>query len=753
MGLLRRRPLAAVCFVFFSSFLSCAVSGIRATLLLLAVGLFSFILLLFLALRRRCVRRMLLLLFCVAAAAGASLFGLLRLHLYQAQAEEYGDRWLAISGTVVERREGEYGTTLLLEVEQIDGERVRGLILVEETGDEAAREGNTVSFGASLSAPSEWQGEEALFRLADGIFATTQNASALSVTGETDSPRLRLLSDFSVNRDSLADRLCEAVEGEGGHLMSAMLLGGRERLDPAVSRDFQRTGLTHILSISGFHLALLGGMALKLFRALGLRRRASYTAVAATVLLYMTLTGFPVSVVRAGVMMLLLCLGEILFRRSDGLTALAVAATLILLISPQAIYDYGFHLSVLATFGILVYTEWRRAHSPREKRPLWRRMLAGILDSLCVTLCAIGATLPLSALFFGELSLMSPISNLLVGPLLEGYLILSVPMLILGHVPLLSPFAAWLGEAILSLTAHLAEPRAAVISLNYLSVKILLFALLFTVLFLLLLSRVKWRAALAATVPQAIIITILLIFLQTFLFSQNAVSYTISDKNETLILYSEGRGLLCDYTDGSAECLTYAEEEAAYLRLTEYEGYLLSHYHEKHEESVPRILSRLKIRTLYLPTPQSETEERVYRALRAAAEEGGIDCIRYDENTPILLGNLTFIPHKPIRIREHADCAATVLFGDARLTYLGGAFRTEEEAARVREAVKSSTHLLFGRHGSLPNEPLPFFRFSADLSLLLIPETARLPAELRAMLTARGIPYRAQAEREYIPLS
>ncbi|MBQ8174605.1 MAG: ComEC/Rec2 family competence protein [Clostridia bacterium] len=752
MSILYNRPLATVCFIFLLSLAVCVLFGASFALFLGTVTLFSLVLSLVFVLRRHRLRRTLLLLFCLAAILLGSLLYLFEIYLYEAQAEKYGDLRVRVTGTVTELLHSEYTDAFFLEVDEIDGERVRGSLYVPYESDLAPSEGDTVCFEASLSPPSEWDGEKRLFRLADGVFAQAALVSELEITGETDSLRLRLLCRFSSWRNTLSARLIEAVEGESGALMSAMLLGKRELLSDSVSRDFRRTGLSHILAISGSHLVLLGGLALKLFRVLGLRHRASYAAMAVTVITYTMLTGLPASVIRATLMTVLLALSQILFRRADGLTSLGVAVALILLFTPYTVYDYGFWLSVIATFGILVYTEWRGRHKPKEKQPFWRNLLSGIPHSLCVTLCAIGVTLPLCAIFFGELSLISPLANLLLAPLLEGYLILSLPVLLFGHVPLLSPLAVWFGELILRLTTLFAEPRLAVISINFLSVQILLFVLLFTALALLLMRRVRRRSVLCALLPQAATITILLIFLQAVLFSQNALLYTISSKNEVLILYSERRALLCDYTDGGYETVALTTSEAAQLRLTEYEGYLLTHYHENHTSSVEEILESYKVRTLYLPTPRNEEEKAIYHTLREAAEKEGVSFVRYDENTRILLGNLTFIPHAGLTVGGHVDGAATVLSDEARLTYLGGAFRREENCAAAEEAVAKSTHLLFGRHGSLPNDPFPFEKLSSKLSLLLIPETARLPSALREELDEHGIPYRTQEVREYIPL-
>lgn len=748
MGLFVNRPLAAVCFLFLVSLTACALLGAFFSLIFGAAALlFLLASLLYAALSRKW-RRTALPLFCIASLLLGSSLGIFGLHLYAAKAEQYGDLRLTVEGEVRDTVKSEHATVFFLRVTKINEKAASGLLYVPFEGEEIPSFGDTVRFSASFSAPSEWEGAERYYRLSDGVFAEAELVTDLTVTEEASAP-------FSVIslRDRLSERLLNAAEGDAGALMNAMLLGRREFLSPTVARDFRRLGISHILCISGFHLALLAALALKLFRVIGLRRRASYAAMAVTVIAYAALIGFPVSVVRAGVMLLFIALSKILFRRADPLTSLAVAAALITLFSPHAVYDFGFWLSVVATFGILVYTEWKgmKKQGQTEQQPLWRRILSGTGESLAVTLCAIGATLPFTAIFFGELSLIAPLANLLLVPLLEGYLILSIPALVLGSSTL-SPLFSLCGELILRAVAFFSDGRGILMSLDFLSVKILLFLLLFSLITILCVRRVTRAKTLAVLCPQAALVTIVFLSLHVFLFSQNALAYTVTGENEALVLYSEGKGMLCDCSSGGYDAERLASEQKERLRLCEYEAYLLTHYHEAHLDSTEAILTRTKVHVLYLPKPKSRQEEMLYRTLSDMAEKAGTKCVLYAEDVPISLGNLTFTPHRSIERNGHAEGAYTVKSTNARLTYLGGAYQREENRFKCVNAVAKSTHLILGRHGSLPSELIPYRRFSKNLALFLIPNLSRMPDALKHLLDEHNILYRTQEKWEYIPL-
>ena len=749
MGLFKNRPLAILCFLFSLTLAACALFGAIFNLILAAAALLLLLALAAVILFRH-ARRCVFLCFCVTTVTLGSFGGLL-LYGYTVQGERFGDLRVTVEGTVSEVSQTDHGTDLYVFTESLNGKEMRGLLYV--TGvEEVVRVGDTVCFDASLTYPSEWEDDERYFSLSDGVFARARLVSDFCVTGKTVSLPLRLLCMLSLWRDGLSDRLLVGVEGDSGALMSAMLLGRRDLLSSAIARDFRRAGMSHILCISGFHLALLGGLVLRLFRACGLSRRVSYASMAGAVVFYAALTGFPVSVVRAGVMLILLALSKILFRRADGMTSLAVAAAFILLVTPHAVYDYGFWLSVMATFGILVYSEWRAKRQGKENRPFWHRALSAAAESLCVTLSAIFATLPLSAVFFGETSLIAPLTNLLLLPLLEGYLILSMPALLLSASPL-SPLFAFCGNAILRAVSLFADLRGTVISLDYLSVKILLFLLLGTVIFLLCLPKARWRLCLLTILPQVASITILLIFLQAYLFSQNALSYTIHDKNELFVLYSEGKGLICDSSSGGYEATATFEEALSALRLTECEGYLLTHYHEGHTESTRAILARYKVRTLYLPIPQSKEDDALRRQIKNDAASLGVRCVYYSEKDYISIGNLRFSTLVGPMQEEHRGSIYAVRGREDILLYLDGVWQTKEKYTAADEVVQKATHLIFGAHTAGTREPIPYVRFNARLRLVLLENPGRLPTAVKAAFDARKIPYYTQKGSTYIPLN
>jgi competence protein ComEC len=195
-------------------------------------------------------------------------------------------------------------------------------------------------------------------------------------------------------------------------LAAAMLIGLRDLVARDVAADFRTTGMSHIVAISGYHIALLASVAAALLRPLARRPRS--IVLIALIGGYAVLAGGSPSVLRAALMAGVVLLARVSGRSGQAASALALAALLLLLVDPASIGDVGFQLSVAATGGLLVWGEgfggWLRARLPAAL-PGW------LVEALAVSLAAQLATLPLVLLHFGRLSLVAPLANLLAAPL------------------------------------------------------------------------------------------------------------------------------------------------------------------------------------------------------------------------------------------------------------------------------------------------------------------------------------------------
>lgn len=211
-------------------------------------------------------------------------------------------------------------------------------------------------------------------------------------------------------RDGIAEHIFAALPEPHGSLLVGILFGNRVQLDPELIKNFQTIGLSHVIAVSGYNLTILGANLRSLLRpALG--RKALYF-VLGIIVVFTLMTGAPASIVRAAIMASLAVVAELLGRPNKSINILVVAAALMAIFEPKIIANIGFQLSVAATYGLLRF-------SPVLKKPLSQTRLPKVLSEIIAEgTAAILMTAPLIIFYFSRLSIISPITNLLILPLI-----------------------------------------------------------------------------------------------------------------------------------------------------------------------------------------------------------------------------------------------------------------------------------------------------------------------------------------------
>ena len=236
---------------------------------------------------------------------------------------------------------------------------------------------------------------------------STLEARTLRVDGASDDPASWLARLRSAAGDVLGAALPEPLAG----LASAILIGLRERVDPTLVREFTASGLTHVVAISGWNIAIVGATCAALTRPLSRRRRS--LVIGSVIVAYTLVAGASPSVVRAALMAAVALLARESGRRAGASRALALAIVAMVVQEPATVVDPGFQLSSCATAGLVAWATPLGERLARSAPPL----PGSIRESLAVSLSAQLATLPIVLLDFGRLSLVSPAANLVAAPL------------------------------------------------------------------------------------------------------------------------------------------------------------------------------------------------------------------------------------------------------------------------------------------------------------------------------------------------
>lgn len=246
----------------------------------------------------------------------------------------------------------------------------------------------------------------------------TANADADSVTVTKEDRRPPYYYAIKLRR-YISEAIGKYVGGKYGALAAGILIGDTSNLPDEVSDDFSATGITHLLAVSGTQTSLIMEYLMLLLCALRLPRRPAAAVTAGAIAVFMAVTGFSPSVMRAGIMSLV-CLCAIMLRRdADTLNSLGFSAFALCLVNPYAATDIGLLLSLSATLGMVTVSKRLKnfADSGLKKLPgVARRALSGPIGILCETVGASVLTYPVIILTFGRVSLVSLLANIIEVP-------------------------------------------------------------------------------------------------------------------------------------------------------------------------------------------------------------------------------------------------------------------------------------------------------------------------------------------------
>ena len=213
-------------------------------------------------------------------------------------------------------------------------------------------------------------------------------------------------------RRTAGDALAKVLPEPEAGLAAGILVGLRDRVDRDVAAAFTTAGVSHVVAISGWNIAIVAAAIASMAGRIDRRRRAVVTAIA--IAAYIAFAGASPSVLRAGAMAGVVLLARESGRASRAAAALGWAAGLLLIADPRLIEDAGFQLSSLATAGLVAWATPTTAWIERVTRG---RLPGWLSEGLGVSLAAQAATLPIVLASFGRLALVAPAVNLVVVPI------------------------------------------------------------------------------------------------------------------------------------------------------------------------------------------------------------------------------------------------------------------------------------------------------------------------------------------------
>lgn len=248
-----------------------------------------------------------------------------------------------------------------------------------------------------------------------------------------------------VIRKKLAHGLDALLSEEDSGVLKAMLLGDKSGMTEEIKGLYQRTGIAHIVAVSGLHISLWGMAICRLLKRLRIPLALANFISFLFVVLYGMMTGSQASAIRSVIMFSLYLLAPVVNRTYDMLTAMMLSAAVLLMFRPVYVFYSGFLLSFGAVSGISLFMPWlTELYSPsaniddiilKEKNNMQkisdqiiRFIRVSIMTSLCVSLFS----LPIQLCFFYTFSVYSVFLNLLIAPFVSALMILGMVGAVLG---------------------------------------------------------------------------------------------------------------------------------------------------------------------------------------------------------------------------------------------------------------------------------------------------------------------------------
>ena len=480
----------------------------------------------------------------------------------------------------------------------------------------------------------------------------------------------------------------------------ALLLGDKSDIEYKTSTDFKVSGISHVVAVSGLHVSILFGFIQLLA---GKKRLLTALIGIPAIFAFTAVSGFTPSVVRAGIMQILMLLAMLLDKEYDRPTSLAFAVLCMLTVNPLVITSVSFQLSVSCMVGIFMFSEKIRNWLMDEKRLGKRKgkVTAWFACTVSVTLGAMVCTTPLVAIYFGCVSLIGVLTNLLVLWVIT-YIFYGI-MLTCAVSFLSSTFAtgigwciSWLIRYVLRIVHILAQiPFAAVYSKSIYMIVWLVFC--YGLLGVFLISKKRSVAIYSSIVALGLCICLCLSWIEPMLDSCRVTVLDVG-QGQCVILQSEGKTFLVD-CGGSydVDAADMALETLLSQGINQIDGIVLSHYDKDHIGGVTYLLERIGTRSLFLPV--TEDVDGIGETLSRQVTDG---VVLVSENLQLSYGGTELVIFAPISYKSGNESSMCVLFRTENCAILitGDRDLQTERILLERYPLPKLDLLVAGHHGA-----------------------------------------------------
>ena len=407
---------------------------------------------------------------CLSILLACSVFGLYESYIYSPALELVGREKEVLAQIVSLPVKGTSSWNYILKVEQIDGAACSGKLLFSVENPLDASAYDRISFVGRINSIENYPEDLTAYYKAKGVYWQCADCTEYKISPCTKKPFGYWLLEA---KEYIRDRFAGLMQGDSAGLAIGMLTGDTDLLSDSAYSDFRRSGLSHVLAVSGMHMSIIVLSLYKLLCGASRRYVRLWAAICMSVaVFYAGISGFSQSVVRSCIMVCILFAGKLISKRADTLNSLGLAAFVIAFLGPYAVVDWSFMLSFSATLGIVLTSKYINRFCSSLCgiiRPLWLAVfIRKALNAMGIAVAATVFCLPVTVFFIGRISLVFLPANLLTMYAVSAVLILSLICVVpMGFVSDITAFVcSELCDYLLNVTDWLSGFRYASVSVD-----------------------------------------------------------------------------------------------------------------------------------------------------------------------------------------------------------------------------------------------------------------------------------------------
>lgn len=497
---------------------------------------------------------------------------------------------------------------------------------------------------------------------------------------------LNMLNRFSYRLDYL---ISTSFDKELSSLIKGLILGNKSTIAEDIYKDFQRSGLAHLLAVSGGNVGVLCAFVEVLHRRiLRFYNRGTNLLIILVIIIFAIITGLSSSVLRASIMAIIYYLGKVVYRNPDTLNSLGISALFMLIINPLYLFDIGFQLSFLSVLSILIF------YKPIFNYLYEIKIPKNISSLVAVSIAAQILILPFLAYYFCEVSIISFLTNIIAVPL-AGVL---VPLGFAYYMPLLINFNIIPLKECIEVIVRVLIYISKFSHFKFSYVKIIFWDEKLMVAYYILILVIFYRKLIprwAKKVSYLVVSILIVSFLIQLSVNYNRPYISIIDvgQGDSALLKYKGFSMLIDTGPVSDDFSALKRIVLPYLlknNVSELDFLVLTHKHNDHIGDFDYLLNEIKVKYIITSNDVYKENFEKLKGKRVLI----VDSLRGFSYKDL---KVYFLP--PIEEDENSSVVTKIVFGNFNMIFMGDASIESEDEYIKRFKLKSEI-LRVGHHGS-----------------------------------------------------